>query len=72
MLSGTWTPMESMPAWSRGLMYFSPLRHFIEVAYGILLRGAGIGVLWDSVLATAAIGIALFALGLVRFRTQFS
>ncbi|MGP1675789.1 MAG: ABC transporter permease [Burkholderiales bacterium] len=72
MLSGTWTPMESMPAWLRALMYFSPLRHFIEVAYGILLRGAGIGVLWDSVLAMAAIGIALFALGLARFRTQFA
>jgi ABC-2 type transport system permease protein len=72
MLSGTWTPMESMPAWLRGLMYFSPLRHFIEIAYGILLRGAGIGVLWDSVLAMAAIGIALFALGIARFRTQFT
>ena len=71
MLSGTWTPMESMPAWLRTLMYLSPLRHFIEVAYGILLRGAGIGVLWESVAAMAAIGIALFALGLARFRTQF-
>ncbi|MFA5913515.1 MAG: ABC transporter permease [Burkholderiales bacterium] len=71
MLSGTWTPMESMPAWLRTLMYLSPLSHFIEVAYGILLRGAGIGVLWESVAAMAAIGIALFALGLARFRTQF-
>ncbi len=72
MLSGTWTPMESMPVWLRGLMYFSPLRHFIEIAYGILLRGAGIGLLWDSVLPMAAIGIALFALGLARFRRQFT
>ncbi len=72
MLSGTWTPMESMPAWLRSLMYLSPLRHFIEVAYGILLRGAGIGLLWESVAAMAAIGIALFALGLARFRRQFA
>jgi ABC-2 type transport system permease protein len=71
MLSGTWTPMESMPAWLRTLMYFSPLRHFIEVAYGILLRGAGFSLVWDSVAAMAAIGVALFALGLARFRTQF-
>ena len=72
MLSGTWTPMESMPAWLRALMYLSPLRHFIEIAYGIVLRGAGFGVLWDSVLPMAAIGVALFALGLARFRTQFA
>ena len=71
MLSGTWTPMESMPVWLRTLMYLSPLRHFIEVAYGILLRGAGFSLLWDSVAAMAAIGIALFALGLARFRRQF-
>jgi len=71
MLSGTWTPLESMPPWLRGLMSVSPLRHFIDVAYGILLRGAGLDVLWDSVLAMAVIGVALFALGLWRFRRQF-
>ena len=71
MLSGTWTPMESMPAWLRALMYLSPLRHFIEIAYGILLRGAGLGLLWHSVAAMALIGIGLFALGLARFRRQF-
>lgn len=71
MLSGTWTPMESMPAWLRSIMYLSPMRHYIEIAYGILLRGAGFGILWTSVLPMAAIGVALFALGLARFRRQF-
>ena len=72
MLSGTWTPMESMPAWLRSIMYLSPMRHYIEIAYGILLRGAGIGILWTSVLPMVAIGVALFALGLARFRRQFA
>ena len=72
LLSGTWTPMESMPSWLRSLMYLSPLRHYIEIAYGILLRGAGLDVLWTSVLPMAAIGVALFALGLLRFRRQFT
>jgi ABC-2 type transport system permease protein len=72
LLSGTWTPMESMPPWLRALMYLSPLRHYIEIAYGILLRGAGLDVLWTSVLPMAAIGVALFALGLLRFRRQFT
>lgn len=64
--------MESMPQWLRALMYLSPLRHYIEIAYGILLRGAGIGILWSSALPMAAIGVALFALGLARFRRQFA
>lgn len=71
MLSGTHTPFESMPGWLQNLMSVSPLRYFIEIVYGILLRGAGLRVLWDSVLAMAAIGAALFALGLWRFRRQF-
>lgn len=70
MLSGIRTPWESMPAWLRVVMTLSPLRHFIEIAYGILLRGAGLAVLWDSVLAMAVLGGLLFAAGVWRFRRQ--
>lgn len=70
-LSGTWTPFESMPVWLRAAMAMSPLHHFVDIAYSILLRGAGLDVLWDSVLAMTALGAALFAIGLIRFRGQF-
>ena len=70
-LSGTWTPFESMPAWLRAVMTLSPLHHFVDIVYSILLRGAGMDVLWDSVLAMTGLGAALFAIGLVRFRRQF-
>ena len=70
-LSGTWTPFESMPPWLRAAMTLSPLRHFVDIIYSILLRGAGLNVLWDSVLAMTALGAVLFAIGLVRFRRQF-
>jgi ABC-2 type transport system permease protein len=52
-------------------MSLSPLHHYIDVAYGILLRGAGIDVLWDSILAMAGLGAALFAVGAWRFRARF-
>ncbi len=71
MLSGTWVTLESMPAGLREVMNLSPLRHFIDIAYGILLRGGGPDVLWRPVLAMTAIGATLFALGLWRFRRQF-
>jgi ABC-2 type transport system permease protein len=72
MLSGITAPMEAMPTWVRHLMSLSPLRYFIDIANGILLKGAGLNILWDSVLAMAALGAALFGFGMWRFRKQFA
>lgn len=71
LLSGTWTPLESLPPAIRTVMNLSPLRHYIDIAYGILLRGSGLATLWDSVLAMIVLGVALFGLGMWRFRRQF-
>ena len=72
MLSGITAPMEAMPVWVRYLMALSPLRYYIEIANGILLKGAGMNILWDSVLAMVALGAALFGFGMWRFRRQFA
>lgn len=71
MLSGITTPMEALPDWVNVLMLLSPLRYFIEIAHGILLKGAGLDVLWSQTLAMAALGGALFGFGTWRFRRQF-
>jgi ABC-2 type transport system permease protein len=71
LLSGLVAPMEALPAWARHLMSLSPLRYFIEIVHGILLKGAGLSVLWDSVLAMALLGSGLFGFGMWRFRRQF-
>jgi ABC-2 type transport system permease protein len=70
-LSGAWTPPEAMPAGLRQAMYFSPLYYFIEMSYGILLKGAGLPILWDSLLNLTLLGTVIFAIGLWRFRKQF-
>ena len=70
-LSGAWTPPEAMPMWLRAMMIFSPLHHFMDVSFGVFLRGAGMDLLWDSVLAIAPLGGAIFAFGLWRFNRQF-
>lgn len=71
MLSGTWNMVESMPAWLQVLTELSPLRHFIVLAYGILIRGSGLDVLWPALLKMTALGSCLFAIGVLRFRKQF-
>lgn len=71
LLSGLVAPMEAMPAWARDLMILSPLRYFIEIAHGILLKGVGLSILWDSVLAMGLLGSGLFGFGMWQFRRQF-
>lgn len=72
LLSGTWTPPEAMPVWLRELMLLSPLHHFVNISYGIQLKGTGLDILWPSVLSMVALGGSLFGFGMWRFRRQFA
>ncbi len=71
MLSGLSTPFEAMPTWVRSLMTLSPLRYYIDVTYGLFLKGAGPADLWKPVGAMVLLGGGLFSFGLWRFRRQF-
>ncbi|HET6674727.1 MAG TPA: ABC transporter permease [Nitrospiraceae bacterium] len=71
LLSGIFTPLEMMPVWVRHLMALSPLRYFIDIVNGILLKGIGIEMLWSEVLSIALLGGSLLGLGMWRFRRQF-
>ncbi len=71
LLSGLVAPIEALPTWTRNLMILSPLRYFIEIAHGILLKGSDLSILWDSVLAMALLGGVLFGFGMWKFRRQF-
>jgi ABC-2 type transport system permease protein len=72
LLSGGMTPRESMPRLVQDLMLLAPTTHFVEIGQAILYRGAGFDVVWRPFLALAAIGSALFALSLQRFRKTLS
>ena len=71
LLSGITTPYEAMPPWVQSVMLLSPLRYYIDVTYGVLLKGAGMEILWRPVLAMVCLGGATFGFGMWRFRRQF-
>ena len=68
MLSGSNTPLESMPPWLASIMEASPSTHFVSFAQAILYRGAGFDVVWREYAIVAVIGGLFFALALLRFR----
>jgi ABC-2 type transport system permease protein len=72
LLSGSNTPLESMPPLLRNVMSLSPSTHFVSFAQAILYRGAGIEVVWREFLEVALIGSLFFGLAILRFRAVAS
>lgn len=71
MLSGTWSLRESMPDWLQNMVAFSPMTYFVDIAYGVLLKGSDMAVLWPKALKMSLLGLAFWALGVYRFQRQF-
>jgi ABC-2 type transport system permease protein len=68
MLSGSNTPLESMPSWLAAIMQASPSTHFVSFAQAILYRGASLAVVWPEFMMVALIGGLFLAIALLLFR----
>jgi len=69
MLSGSNTPLESMPPWLAAIMRASPSTHFVSFAQSILYRGAGIDVVWPQFVFVVIVGGLFFIVAILRFRS---
>jgi ABC-2 type transport system permease protein len=69
LLSGSNTPLESMPPFLRTIMQASPSTHFVSFAQAILYRGAGFDAVWHQFVAVAAIGALFLLVPLLRCRS---
>ncbi|MDP2867990.1 ABC transporter permease [Methyloversatilis sp.] len=72
LLSGGMTPRESMPEVVQNIMLFAPTTHFVSLAQAVLYRGAGLDVVWPSLLAMAGIALAFFVASLLMFRRSIA
>ncbi len=70
LLSGATTPLDGMPDWLQPFTYLNPVRHFATLARGIMLKGAGLEVLYIPLLALLAFAVLLVGLSAWRFRKQ--
>ena len=60
-LSGTFTPIESMPAAVELLSRFSPLRYYVDALLAILLKGGDLGTIRVPLLSLLALSLLLWA-----------
>ena len=68
MFTGYAAPVEGMPQALQLVANIIPAHHWLTVLRGILLKGAGLEVLWPNVLWLAGLGfvIGIFSLRYVR------
>lgn len=67
ILSGFAFPISAMPRVLQWLTYLNPLRYFLVVLRAVFLKGVGFGVLWPQLAATAALGLAMLTVSVLRF-----
>jgi ABC-2 type transport system permease protein len=69
-LSGFFFPLEAMPAWLRTISYVVPARYALEIMRGIILKGVGLEILMDQVIAVSIFGVVIMILAAARFRRR--
>lgn len=58
LLSGLYTPIESMPAWAQTITRFNPVSYFIEVMRMVMLKGSNLADIKSQIFAL--VGFAIF------------
>jgi ABC-2 type transport system permease protein len=67
-LSGFFFPLAAMPVWLRAVSYTIPLRYFLIISRGIVLKGVGSQELWGEILALTLFAFVVMGAAAVRFR----
>jgi len=67
-LSGFAFPIENMPVIIQQITYIIPLRYFMTIIRGVILKGIGLNELWFELLIMLIMGVVLLTLSSLRFR----
>jgi len=70
LLSGFIFPVESMPVPLQVISFVIPGRWFVEIARGIMLKGIGLGYLWQPTLILGVTTLLLLAASTRSFKTR--
>ncbi|MBW4673447.1 MAG: ABC transporter permease [Desmonostoc geniculatum HA4340-LM1] len=70
--SGAIAPIEAMPPFFQIISLFNPLRHYITIVRGIVLKGVGLDVLWINILPLIVFAVVVMTISINKFRNQLN
>lgn len=68
LMSGLFTPIDSMPRWAYIIARSSPVTYFIEVMRMIVLKGSGLAHIWRHFLIMTIFALCLNGWAIVNYR----
>ena len=68
LMSGLFTPIESMPTWAQKLTEFNPIRYFIEVIRMVMLKGSTFKDILPQFIRIIIFAIVLNTLAVVSYK----
>ncbi|MEE8576495.1 MAG: ABC transporter permease, partial [candidate division Zixibacteria bacterium] len=72
LTSGFLTPVSNMPDWLQYFTIINPMRHFVTIVRGIMMRAATLADLTNPIVHLLLFGILIFTLAAARFNKRLS
>jgi ABC-2 type transport system permease protein len=72
MLSGFMFPISNMPDPVRYATVFNPMRWYLDILRGIVMKDVGIAALWPAILAQLGLSLTFLTIAIGRFKKTLS
>lgn len=70
LLSGLFTPIESMPHWAQVITWFNPIAYFVRVIRMVMLKGSGFAEIRGDFIAMLVAAVVINAAAIASYRKQ--
>jgi ABC-2 type transport system permease protein len=72
MLSGFMFPISNMPDPVQYATYLNPMRWYLEILRGIVMKDVGVAALWPAIVAQIVLSVTFLSIAIGRFRKTLS
>ncbi|PLX02872.1 MAG: ABC transporter permease [Marinilabiliales bacterium] len=70
MMSGLFTPVESMPQWAQNINYINPVAYFIKINRMIMLKGSGFADFHKEFYMLLVYAVSVLSFAIMRYRKR--
>ena len=68
LMSGLFTPIESMPKWAQVITEFNPIRYFVEIMRMVMLKGSGLNDILPQLIKTTIYAVIMNGLAVWSYK----